>query len=76
MIQNERQYRITQTKLLQFERELADLDPQDPNLHPRQVVGWTNSYNLTIRQLQQELSEYEQLKSGNILTSVTIPSDA
>jgi HTH-type transcriptional regulator / antitoxin HipB len=70
MIQNERQYRITQTKLREFERELADIDPQDPRLHPRQVVGWTNSYNLTIRQLKQELAEYEQLKSGNILTFV------
>jgi HTH-type transcriptional regulator / antitoxin HipB len=70
MIQNERQYKITQTKLREFERDLADLDPHDPNLHPRQVVGWTNSYNLTIRQLKQELAEYEQLKSGNILTFV------
>jgi HTH-type transcriptional regulator / antitoxin HipB len=76
MIENERQYRITQTKLLEFERELADLDPQDPNLHPRQVIGWTNSYKLTIRQLKQEIAEYEQLKRGNILTSVTIPSEA
>jgi HTH-type transcriptional regulator / antitoxin HipB len=70
MIQNERQYKITQTKLREFERDLADLDPNDPNLHPRQVIGWTNSYNLTIRQLKQELAEYEQLKSGNILTFV------
>jgi HTH-type transcriptional regulator / antitoxin HipB len=70
MIQNERQYKITQTKLREFEQELANLDPQDPNLHPRQVVGWTNSYNLTIRQLKQELAEYEQLKSGNIVTFV------
>jgi HTH-type transcriptional regulator / antitoxin HipB len=70
MIQNERQYKITQTKLREFERDLADLDPHDPNLHPRQVTGWTNSYNLTIRQLKQELAEYEQLKSGNVLTFV------
>ncbi|WP_373544943.1 helix-turn-helix domain-containing protein [Chamaesiphon sp.] len=86
MIQNERQYRITQTKLREFSQLLADLDPplgslpclgnpdgmtpQDPNLHPRQVIGWTNSYNLTIRQLKQELAEYEQLKSGNISTFV------
>jgi HTH-type transcriptional regulator / antitoxin HipB len=70
MIQNERQYKITQTKLREFERDLADLDPPDPNLHPRQVTGWTNSYKLTIRQLKQELVEYEQLKSGNILTFV------
>jgi HTH-type transcriptional regulator / antitoxin HipB len=70
MIQNERQYRITQTKLREFEQQLADLDPQDPNLHPRQVIGWKNSYQLTIRQLQQELADYEQLKSGRILTFV------
>ena len=70
MIQNERQYKITQTKLREFERDLADLDPHDANLHPRQVTGWTNSYNLTIRQLKQEIAEYEQLKGGNILTFV------
>jgi HTH-type transcriptional regulator / antitoxin HipB len=70
MIQNERQYRITQTKLKEFERDLAAIDLQDPNLHPRQIVGWTNSYNLTIRQLKQEIAEYEQLKSGNISTFV------
>lgn len=70
MIQNERQYRITQTKLKEFERDLAAIDPQDPNLHPRQIIGWTNSYNLTIRQLKQEIAEYEQLKNGNILTFV------
>ena len=68
MIQNERQYRITQTKLREFEQQLAALDPEDPNLHPRQVIGWRNSYNLTIRELKQEIAEYEQLKSGNILT--------
>jgi HTH-type transcriptional regulator / antitoxin HipB len=70
MIQNERQYRITQTKLREFEQQLADIDPKDPSLHHRQIVGWRNSYNLTIRQLKQELAEYEQLKSGNILTFV------
>jgi HTH-type transcriptional regulator / antitoxin HipB len=70
MIQNERQYRITQTKLKEFEQELAAIDPQDPNLHPRQIVGWTNSYNLSILQLKQEIAEYELLKSGNIFTFV------
>ncbi len=70
MIQNERQYRITQTKLREFEQDLASLNPPDPSLHPRQVIGWTNSYNLTIRQLKQELADYEQLKSGHIMTFV------
>ncbi len=70
MIQNERQYRITQTKLRKFEQDLASLNPPDPSLHPRQVVGWTNSYNLTICKLKQELADYEQLKSGHIVTFV------
>ena len=68
MIQNERQYRITQTKLREFEQELVALNPQDPNIHPRQIIGWINSLNLIISELKQEISEYEQLKSGNILT--------
>jgi HTH-type transcriptional regulator / antitoxin HipB len=68
MIQNERQYRITQTKLREFEQELAALNPEDPNIHPRQIIGWTNSLNIIIGELKQEVAEYEQLKSGNVLT--------
>lgn len=67
MIQNEHQYKITQAKLQEFERELAAI-PENSNLHPRQVIGWTNSYNLTIRKLKQEIEEYEQLKSGQVTT--------
>ena len=70
MIQNERQYKMTHTKLREFEQELAAINPQDPNLHPRQILGWTNSLNLTIRQLKQEISEYEQLKSGSRSTFI------
>jgi hypothetical protein len=65
MIQNEHQYKITQTKLREFERELAAI-PKNSNLHPRQVIGWTNSYNLTIRKLKKEIEEYEQLNSGQV----------
>jgi HTH-type transcriptional regulator / antitoxin HipB len=66
VIQNERQYKITQTKLREFEQELAAIEPENSDLHPRQVIGWTNSYNLTIRKLKQEIEEYEQLKSGKV----------
>jgi HTH-type transcriptional regulator / antitoxin HipB len=66
MIQNERQYKITQTKLRELEWKLKAIDAKDSKLHPRQVVGWTNSYNLTIRELKQEIEEYEQLKSGKV----------
>jgi HTH-type transcriptional regulator / antitoxin HipB len=70
MIQNERQYRITQTKLREFEQELALLNPQDLTVHPRQIIGWTNSLNIIIGGLKQEIAEYEQLKSGDVLTFV------
>jgi HTH-type transcriptional regulator / antitoxin HipB len=68
VIQNERQYKITQTKLREFEQELANINPQDPAIHPRQIIGWTNSLNFTIDKLKQEIAEYEQLTSGDILT--------
>jgi hypothetical protein len=47
MIQNERQYRITQTKLREFEQELAALNPQDPFPLPTSglalsVKAWPN----------------------------------
>jgi hypothetical protein len=57
MIQNGRQYRITQNKLREFEQELAALDPQDSNIHPRQIIGWTNSLSIIINELKQEVSE-------------------
>jgi HTH-type transcriptional regulator / antitoxin HipB len=66
MIQNERQYKITTTKLRDLERDLAMLDSTDPNLHPRQVLARRNSLNLLISELRQEISEYEQLKSGQV----------
>lgn len=64
MIQNERQYKITQTKLWEFEQELKAIDPENSDLHPRQIIGRTNSYNFTIRKLKLEIEEYEQLKSA------------
>jgi hypothetical protein len=61
MIQNERQYRVTRTKLREFEQELATLNLPDLNIHPRQIMGWTNSLNIIISELKQEVAEYEQL---------------
>jgi hypothetical protein len=60
MIENEYQYRFTLSKIDELEQRLAALDTPDPSLHPRQVIGWRNSFNLTIRELKQEIAEYEQ----------------
>ena len=65
MIQNERQYKVTQTKLRDLQLDLATLDlPSD--LHPRQMLGRKNSLNILIGELEQEIAEYDRLKSGQI----------
>jgi HTH-type transcriptional regulator / antitoxin HipB len=66
MIQNERQYKVTQTKLRELEQASANIDLEDPNLHPRQILSQKNSYNRVIGTLKQEITEYEELKSGRI----------
>jgi HTH-type transcriptional regulator / antitoxin HipB len=66
MIQNERQYKVTQTKLRELEQASASVELEDPNLHPRQILSQKNSYNKIISTLKQELAEYEELKSGRI----------
>jgi HTH-type transcriptional regulator / antitoxin HipB len=50
MIQNERQYKITQTKLRELQLDLAALDlPSD--LHPRQMLARKNSLDILIGEL-------------------------
>ena len=66
MIQNERQYKVTQTKLRELEQVSASVELEDPNLHPRQILSQKNSYNQIISTLKQEIAEYEELKSGRI----------
>jgi hypothetical protein len=59
-IADDRQYKITQAELDRFERELAAVDREDSNLHPRLILGRINSFQRTIDRLKQELAEYEQ----------------
>jgi HTH-type transcriptional regulator / antitoxin HipB len=66
VIQNERQYKVTQTKLRELEQASANIDFEDPNLHPRQILSQKNSYARIVGTLKQEIAEYEELKSGRI----------
>jgi hypothetical protein len=59
-IADDRQYKITQAELAHFEQQLADIDREDPNLHPRLILGRINNFQRTIDRLKQELAEYEQ----------------
>jgi hypothetical protein len=65
-IADARQYQRTQAELTYFERELAAIDPQDPNLHQRIILGQINSFKRTIDRLKQELSEYDRHNGGEI----------
>jgi HTH-type transcriptional regulator / antitoxin HipB len=66
MIQNERQYKITQTKLRDLLLDRATLDLPDFDLHPRLILARKNSLNILIGELEQEIAEYDRLKSGQI----------
>ncbi|KJH70701.1 helix-turn-helix transcriptional regulator [Aliterella atlantica] len=68
MIQNERQYKVTQTKLRELEQASVNIDFQDAKLHPRQVLSQKKSYEKLIARLRQEIAEYEELKGGCIET--------
>jgi HTH-type transcriptional regulator / antitoxin HipB len=68
MIQNERQYKITQTKLRELEQASANINIEDSNLHPRQLLSQKNSYHKLTNDLKQEIAEYEELRSGKIET--------
>jgi HTH-type transcriptional regulator / antitoxin HipB len=66
MIQNERQYKITQARVREFEQALALLETPDPAQHPRKVLSEKNALLNTIQCLQQEIADYDKLKQGEI----------
>jgi hypothetical protein len=64
MIQNERQYKITRSKLKELLLDRATIDlPSD--LHPRQVLARKNGLGILIAELEQEILEYNRLKRGS-----------
>jgi hypothetical protein len=65
-IANDREYKITQVELDRFEKQLADIDREDPTLHPRLILGRINNFQRTIDRFKQELAEYEQHHGGKI----------
>jgi HTH-type transcriptional regulator / antitoxin HipB len=60
MIQNERQYKITRSKLRDLQLDRATLDlPSD--LHPRQILARKNSLDILIGELEREIVEYDRV---------------
>ena len=62
MIQNEHQYKVTQTKLRELEQSLIDLDVNSDNLSERLLQAEKNGIQVLIDRLYAEIVEYDNLK--------------
>ena len=69
MITNERQYRITRRKARDFAHVIEEFNAESCRIdvHPRLVHAEREAMKSQLADLQQELEEYEQLKSAEIL---------
>lgn len=67
MITNERQYRIARKKARKFAQVIKEFDIKPGNrrdVHPRLVLAERNAMESQLADLQEELEEYERLKSS------------
>jgi DNA-binding Xre family transcriptional regulator len=72
MITNERQYLITQKKVKEFARALADVVKAPPakTMHPRARAAIRSGIESQLHDLRDQIDEYEKLKSGRVKSIV------
>ena len=69
MIKNERQYRIAKAQAAKFEEALRAFlaeSRNDRTTHPRLIKAQKDAMQSQIESLRRELTEYEDLESGNM----------
>jgi ribosome-binding protein aMBF1 (putative translation factor) len=69
MIKNERQYRIAKAQAAKFEEALKAFlaeSRHDRTTHPRLIKAQKDAMQSQIESLRRELTEYEDLESGNV----------
>ena len=69
MIQNERQYRITKSKLKEFEtavNELKELDQPPTRNEQLRLKLHIDALSSQIEEFQEEIAEYETLRQGKL----------
>ena len=69
MIANERQYRITRNRARSFARAIDDFDNtknERANVHPSLVRAEREAMESQLKDLREELEEYENLKSAEV----------
>lgn len=59
MVANERQYWITLEWAERFEDAVAELNPNESNLHPRIFQALVAGYKSQAQELREQLAEYE-----------------
>ena len=71
MITNERQYAITKAQAERFKQALADAGKQGGKaLHPRALKAMREGLESQLKDLQEELADYEKLRDGTMTTIV------
>jgi HTH-type transcriptional regulator / antitoxin HipB len=66
MIQNEHQYKVTQTKLRELEQSSIDLDVNSDNLSECLLQAEKNGIQVLIDRLYAEIFEYDNLRQQRI----------
>ncbi len=66
MIKNERQYRITQTRVEEFRERIAQWEEngRTSKLHPKLQKAQGDALRSQLETLERELAEYDELRSG------------
>lgn len=70
MITNDRQYRIAKSQIENFQESLKmiSLDSEDiKDVHPRILEAEKDAINYQLKQLIDDVKEYEELKAGDII---------
>lgn len=75
MIQNEHQYKITHTKLLELERAIVSLETNPTNLSERLLKAEKKGIQVLIERLQSEIVEYDNLKQQKVAIQITSVDD-
>lgn len=70
MITNNRQYKITQSQIENFQEALDSFSTDAlgaENIHPKILEAQKNSISFKLRELLEEVREYEELRDGKII---------
>jgi ribosome-binding protein aMBF1 (putative translation factor) len=68
MIQNEREYKITKAQADKFAEALAAFEQNPPKGHPKMRKAYQEAMQSQLEELQDQLSDYDALKLGQINT--------